>query len=133
MRRQADARWQRGRRDRASLGLVLAGRGRRRRWWRSRSGASGAAAAAPPLTEADDALHGAAAEAVAETAEVARTGYREVSTRENAMFNLLTSFVTSFVLRASDHHAAALALARRPVPQPERRAAATSTTSCRAS
>lgn len=52
---------------------------------------------APPLTEADDALQ-AAAEAVAETAEVARTGYRQVSTRENAMFNLLTSFFGSFVL-----------------------------------
>ena len=52
---------------------------------------------APPLAEADDPLQ-AAAEAVAETAEVARTGYREVSTRENAMFNLLTSFVGSFML-----------------------------------
>lgn len=52
---------------------------------------------APPLTEADDALH-AAAEAVAETAEVARTGYRQVSSRENAMFNLLTSFFAAFVL-----------------------------------
>ena len=46
--------------------------------------------------EADDPLL-AAAEAAAETAEVARTGYREASTRENAMFNLLTSFVTAFV------------------------------------
>ena len=52
---------------------------------------------APPLTEADDAFQ-AAAEAVVETAEVARTGYREVSERENAMFNLLTSFVITFVL-----------------------------------
>ena len=52
---------------------------------------------APALAETDDALH-AAAEAVAETAEVARTGYKQVSTRENALFNLLTSFVTSFVL-----------------------------------
>lgn len=52
---------------------------------------------APALAEADDALQ-AAAEAVVETAEVARTGYREVSTRENAMFNLLTSFVGSFML-----------------------------------
>ena len=55
---------------------------------------------APPLTEADDALQ-AAAEAVAETAEVARTGYRQVSTRENAMFNLLTSFFAAFVLARS--------------------------------
>jgi len=55
---------------------------------------------APPLTEADDALQ-AAAEAVAETAEVARTGYQQVSTRENAMFNLLTSFFASFVIARS--------------------------------
>jgi hypothetical protein len=52
---------------------------------------------APALAETDDALH-AVSEAVAETAEVARTGYQQVSTRENAMFNLLTSFVASFVL-----------------------------------
>lgn len=39
----------------------------------------------------------AAEEAVAETAQVARTGYREVSTRENAMFNLLSSFVGTFI------------------------------------
>lgn len=52
---------------------------------------------APTLAEADDPL-GAAAEAVVETAEVARTGYREVSTRENSMFNLLTSFVTTFLV-----------------------------------
>jgi hypothetical protein len=35
---------------------------------------------------------------VIETAEVARVGYREVSTRENAIFNLLTSFVTTFMV-----------------------------------
>jgi hypothetical protein len=35
---------------------------------------------------------------VAETARVARAGYREVSTRENSMFNLLTSFATTFIL-----------------------------------
>jgi hypothetical protein len=39
----------------------------------------------------------AAEEAVAETAQVARAGYREVSTRENAMFNLLSSFVATFI------------------------------------
>ena len=39
----------------------------------------------------------AAEEAVAEPAQVARVGYREGSTRENAMFNLLTSFVGTFV------------------------------------
>ena len=52
---------------------------------------------APALVEAEDPL-GAAAEAVAETAEVARQGYREVSPREKATFNLLASFVTAFVL-----------------------------------
>jgi hypothetical protein len=51
----------------------------------------------PALDEAEDPL-AAAAEAVAETAEVAVTGYREVDARENAMFNLLSSFVTTFVL-----------------------------------
>jgi hypothetical protein len=40
----------------------------------------------------------AAEEAVAETAQVARAGYREVSTRENSMFNLLSSFVATFIL-----------------------------------
>jgi hypothetical protein len=39
----------------------------------------------------------AAEEAVAETARVARAGYREVSTRENALFNLLASFAGTFV------------------------------------
>jgi hypothetical protein len=40
----------------------------------------------------------AAEEAVAETAQVARAGYREAPTRENAMFNLLTSFAATFIL-----------------------------------
>jgi hypothetical protein len=44
-----------------------------------------------------DSLLTAAEEAVAETAQVARAGYREVSTRENAMFNLLSSFVATFL------------------------------------
>ena len=39
----------------------------------------------------------AAAEAVAETASVARAGYEDVSVTENALFNLFTSFVISFV------------------------------------
>lgn len=39
----------------------------------------------------------AAAEAVAETASVARAGYEDVSVTENALFNLFTSFVVSFV------------------------------------
>jgi hypothetical protein len=36
-------------------------------------------------------------QAVAETAQVARAGYQEVSTHENAMFNLLSSFVATFL------------------------------------
>jgi hypothetical protein len=40
----------------------------------------------------------AAEEAVAETAQVARAGYRQVSTRENAWFNMLSSFAGTFVL-----------------------------------
>jgi hypothetical protein len=39
--------------------------------------------------------------AVAETAQVARAGYRVVSTRENSMFNLLTSFAGTFILARS--------------------------------
>jgi hypothetical protein len=39
----------------------------------------------------------AAEEAVAETAQVARAGYLEVSTRENATFNMLSSFVGTFL------------------------------------
>ena len=51
-----------------------------------------------PLPHDTDDLLGAAEEAVAETAAVARTGYHEVSSRENALFNLLTSFASSFLL-----------------------------------
>ncbi|MEA2379949.1 MAG: hypothetical protein QOD13_3856 [Thermoleophilaceae bacterium] len=51
---------------------------------------------APLPSEASNLLV-AAEEAVAETAQVARAGYREVSTRENAMFNLLSSFVVTFI------------------------------------
>jgi hypothetical protein len=51
---------------------------------------------APPPSEADSLLL-AAEEAVAQTAEVARAGYREASTRENALFNMLASFATSFL------------------------------------
>jgi hypothetical protein len=39
----------------------------------------------------------AAEEAVGETAQVARVGYLEGSSRENAMFNLLSSFVGTFL------------------------------------
>jgi hypothetical protein len=50
---------------------------------------------APLPTETEDVLR-AAEEAVAETATVALAGYQEVSERENALFNLLASFVTTF-------------------------------------
>jgi hypothetical protein len=43
----------------------------------------------------------AAEEAVAETAQVARAGYRIVSTRENSLFNLLASFATTFLFARS--------------------------------
>jgi hypothetical protein len=59
-----------------------------RRVWRRGS--------APALKDTDHPLL-AAEEAVAETARVARAGYQEVSTRENSMFNLLTSFATTFI------------------------------------
>jgi hypothetical protein len=39
--------------------------------------------------------------AVAEAAQVARAGYQGVSTRENSMFNLLTSFATTFIVARS--------------------------------
>jgi hypothetical protein len=60
-----------------------------RRAWRRGS--------APALRETDHPIL-AAEEAVAEAARVARAGYREVSTRENSMFNLLTSFAATFLL-----------------------------------
>ena len=60
-----------------------------RRVWRRGS--------APALKDTDHPLL-AAEEAVAETARVARAGYRDVSTRENSMFNLLASFATTFIL-----------------------------------
>ncbi len=52
---------------------------------------------APALRDTDHPIL-AAEEAVAEAARVARVGYREVSTRENSMFNLLTSFAATFIL-----------------------------------
>jgi hypothetical protein len=60
-----------------------------RRVWRRGS--------APALRDTDHPLL-AAEEAVAEAARVARAGYREGSTRENSMFNLLTSFAATFIL-----------------------------------
>jgi hypothetical protein len=50
-----------------------------------------------PLPHEAPSLLVAAEEAVAETAQVARAGYREVSRRENSMFNLLSSFVGTFL------------------------------------
>ena len=52
---------------------------------------------APALRDTDHPLL-AAEEAVAEAARVARAGYREGSTRENSLFNLLTSFAATFIL-----------------------------------
>ena len=49
-----------------------------------------------PLPTETSAVLGAAEEAVAETGEVAVTGYRTGSTRENALFNLLASFSLTF-------------------------------------
>jgi hypothetical protein len=60
-----------------------------RRVWRRGS--------APALRDTDHPIL-AAEEAVAEAARVARAGYREVSTRENSMFNLLLSFASTFIL-----------------------------------
>jgi len=49
-----------------------------------------------PLPQQTDDLIDAAGEAVAETALVAVTGYQDLSPQENALFNLLASFVASF-------------------------------------
>jgi hypothetical protein len=78
-----------------------------RRAWRRSS--------APALRDTDHPLL-AAEEAVAEAARVARVGYREVSTRENAMFNLLTSFAATFIVVRSVTYA----LRRRPSVGPFR-------------
>jgi hypothetical protein len=51
---------------------------------------------APLPQETDDVL-GAAETAAFQTAEVARAGYRETPARENAMFNLLSSFAATFL------------------------------------
>jgi hypothetical protein len=51
-----------------------------------------------PLPHETDELLPAAAEAVSETAAAVVVGYREGSTRENAVFNMLISFVGSFVV-----------------------------------
>src|ERR671914_1756866 len=64
-------------------GTLLLGRG-----WRRGSA---------PLPRDAPSLLLAAEEAVGETAQVARAGYLEGSSRENAMFNLMSSFVGSFL------------------------------------
>jgi hypothetical protein len=78
-----------------------------RRAWRRGS--------APALRESDHPIL-AAEEAVADAARVARVGYREVSTRENSIFNLLTSFSATFLLVRSVTYA----LRRRPKVGPFR-------------
>lgn len=52
---------------------------------------------APLPSETDDTL-GAVGEAVTETVGVVVAGYQDVPSRENALFNLLVSFVTTFAL-----------------------------------
>jgi hypothetical protein len=89
----------------AALGAVMLGE--LRRVWRRGS--------APALKDTDHPLL-AAEEAVAETARVARAGYRDVSTRENSLFNLLTSFAITFILARSVTYA----LRRRPTVGPFR-------------
>ena len=51
-----------------------------------------------PLPQETDDLLGAAETVAVETAAVARAGYREVSERENALFNLVSSFAVTFLL-----------------------------------
>jgi hypothetical protein len=57
-----------------------------------------------PLPADTEAPLAAAGEAVVETVEVALAGYQDVSSRENAMFNLLASFITSFLLARGISH-----------------------------
>jgi hypothetical protein len=72
----------------AFLGVAAVAAGELGRVWRRGSA---------PLPHDAPSLLVAAEEAVAETAQVARAGYREVSTRENATFNMLSSFVGTFL------------------------------------
>jgi hypothetical protein len=57
-----------------------------------------------PLPRETDEPIAAAAEAVGETAAIAVAGYQHVSSRENAMFNLLASFIASFLLARGITH-----------------------------
>ncbi len=54
-----------------------------------------------PSPRESDSLVFAVEEALGETAQVARAGYREVDTRENSLFNLLSSFVATFLAARS--------------------------------
>ena len=103
----------------ATVAAVVVGRGRPRM----------AARRAPLPQETDDLLL-AAEEAVVETAEVARVGYREVSTRENATFNLLDRVRRDVPHRPLDHLRAAGAPDASGRSAACASAAATSTTSC---
>ena len=51
-----------------------------------------------PLPGEAESIIDAAEEAVAETVEVAVVGYQQVSSRENALFNMLASFVATFAI-----------------------------------
>jgi hypothetical protein len=73
----------------AAAAVAAVAAGELRRVWRRGS--------APAPAESDSLLL-AAETAVAETAQVAREGYRNVSTRENSMLNMLVSFAATFLV-----------------------------------
>jgi hypothetical protein len=83
--------------DRATLALALAAGTITAAVTAAQFGRVWRRGSAPLPQEADDVL-AAAEEAAAETVETAVVGYQEGSARENAMFNLLASFATSFML-----------------------------------
>ncbi|MEX2252683.1 MAG: hypothetical protein WD649_00880 [Thermoleophilaceae bacterium] len=83
--------------DRATLALALAAAGISAAVTAAQFGRVWRRGSAPLPQEADDVL-AAAEEAAAETVETAVVGYKEGSARENAMFNLLGSFATSWML-----------------------------------
>ena len=69
-------------------------------------------------------------EAVAETAQVAREGYRQVSSRENTSSTCSRSFATTFLVARLYHPRPAQPVPRGPVPERAPSAAGTSTISC---
>ena len=104
--RPAGARWRSARLPRR----------RWRRWWRSRWDGSGGAARRPrPWTPTIRSWR--RRRPWRRPRAVARAGYREVSTRENSMFNLLTSFAATFILVRSVTYALAAAPDAGTVPQ----------------